>query len=192
MVTRRRVLAAVAAWAAVGVTVRTTGYEPLPEFRGVVLSLAEAHVLMASAEVLLPPDATANEVAQIPPRVDRFLVPLPASTQRDVHSLLALVEHGAPPLSGKLARFTHLPPSDREAILDSLARGSSTSRVVYRGLRDLIMLAYYQQPSTFQALGYGGPFQPPTYDPRGPGRVAWKTYDSLVAPPGALPRGAHR
>ena len=54
------------------------------------------------------------------------------------------------------------------------------------------MLGAYADPATWKAIGYEGPFVAASYDPRGPDRVAWPTYDALVAPSGALPRGVVR
>jgi D-cysteine desulfhydrase len=191
LVTRRRVLSAVLAAGTVGAIARVTGYNPIPGFHGEVLSLWEANVVLAAAEVLLPLDAAPAELAEVPQRADRFLVALSPSMQRDVHSLLAIVEHGPLGLRRRVARFTHLSRRDREGYLTYLAAGGGLLRAVYRGLRDLTMVAYYQQASTFRAIGYGGPLQPPSDGRRGAGRPSWPAYDRLVAAPGVLPKGAH-
>jgi D-cysteine desulfhydrase len=105
--------------------------------------------------------------------------------------MLTLVEHGTA-LGRHASRFTRLEPAEREPYLAVLeARGGILSQA-YRGLRDLCMLAFYQQPSTWQALGYEGPRMPLGYDPRGPERWRWAAYEMLAAPAGALPRGIVR
>jgi D-cysteine desulfhydrase len=188
---RRRVLRTFGAVAAVGLAARVTGYPALPGWHGEVLSTWEALVVAAAAEALLPPAATAAELASIPARVDRYLVGMPPPVRREVHALLAFVEHGTA-LARHVSRFTRLPVAAREAFLADLeARGGVTSQA-YRGLRDLCMLALYQQPSSWAALGYDGPRQPLDYDPRGPDRWPWPAYDAMVAPAGALPRGVVR
>jgi len=106
--------------------------------------------------------------------------------------MLALVEHGPLPLAGRRARFTLLSRADREAFLARLAARGGLRAQIYRGLRDLCMLGAYADPATWKAIGYEGPFVAASYDPRGPDRVAWPTYDALVAPEGALPRGVVR
>ena len=54
------------------------------------------------------------------------------------------------------------------------------------------MLALYQQPSSWDAIGYEGPKMPLDYDPRGRARWAWAAYDAMLAPDHALPRGMVR
>jgi D-cysteine desulfhydrase len=115
---------------------------------------------------------------------------MPSRTLREVGAMLLLIEHGTSPLGGRLRRFTSLDPASRGAYLAGLeARGGLLAQA-YRGLRDLVMVAYYQQPSAWKAIGYEGPRVPLDYDPRGPLRAEWPAYDALVAPRGAVPRGA--
>lgn len=168
------------------------GYPALPSFQGAVLSAREAHIIVAAAEALLPPEATAEQRAEIPARVDRYLMGMPERTLREVHAMLLLIEHGSTPLGGRLRRLTRLEPAEREAYLSGLeARGGLLAQA-YRGIRDLILLGYWQQPSTWPAIGYGGPQVPLDYDPRGPLRREFPTYDAMVAKRGALPRAVRR
>lgn len=188
-VTRRRVLVGLAAAAAVGVAIRTSGYADLPGFPGEVLSTWHAHVLIAAAEALLPTDTDPAQIAAIPGRIDRYLVGMPPKVKREAKAMLGLIEHGTTPLGGELHRFTRIPPAAREQFLVSLEAHGGLRSQAYRGLRDLVMLGYYQQPATWPAIHYEGPRVPLTYDPRGSERVAWPAYDALVAPAGALPKG---
>ncbi len=104
--------------------------------------------------------------------------------------MLALVEHGTTLIAHRLHRFTRLDAAERERFLDGLeARGGMYADAA-RGLRDLCMLALYQQPAAWAALGYDGPHVAPGYDPRGKERMLWAGYESLVAPAGELPRSA--
>ncbi|MFT3767084.1 MAG: pyridoxal-phosphate dependent enzyme [Minicystis sp.] len=189
LLTRRRVILGLAAVAAAGIVVRTSGYAALPGFPGEVLSTWQAHVLRAAAEALLPPDTGPDPIAAIPANVDRYLTGMPPKVKREAKAMLALIEHGTTLFGGKLPRFSRISAADREAYLNRLeARGGLYSQAS-RALRDLVMLGYYQQPSTWPALGYEGPRVPLGYDPRGPARVSWPSYDALVAPPGAVPKG---
>jgi D-cysteine desulfhydrase len=188
---RRRVLMVAGAAITGGVVLRVTGYPALPGWRGEVLAVWEAEVFTAAAEALLRPAASPGEIAQVAARVDRYLATMPVEVQREVHAMLGLVEHGTA-LGHHLARFTRLGVAEREAYLAGLGERGGLLAQVYAGLRDLVMLGFYQQPSTFAAIGYEGPRQPLTYDPRGPDRWQWPAYDSMVAPPGALPRAAAR
>ncbi len=187
---RRRVLGIAAGTliAGAGIGLRLTGYPPWTGWSGAVLTRWEAWVVTAAAEALLqsPGDPATAAVAE---RVDRFLTGMPSPVLQQVHAMLALVEHGTP-LGGRLPRFTRLGPAERVAFLDGLeARGGLLAQAAL-GLRDLCLLGYYGQPSSWSALGYEGPRVPLSYDPRGPGRTVWPAYESLVAPSGASPRAA--
>jgi D-cysteine desulfhydrase len=186
---RRRAMIAVGAAVTSAVALRLTGYPPLPGWRGEVLARWEAEVVTAAAEALLGSDATPQEIGEVAARVDRYLATMPVEVQREVHALIAVVEHGTP-LGLALSRFTELGRAAREAYLSGLAGKGGLLAQVYGGLRDLVMLGYYQQPATFAAIGYDGPRQPLTYDPRGPGRWRWPVYDAMAAPAGAMPRAA--
>jgi D-cysteine desulfhydrase len=186
-VPRRRVLAAVVAAGAVGVAARVTGYAPLA-WEGRVLFAWEALVLVAAAEAFLS-SLTSDERASLAARVDRYLLGMPPATLREVHGMFALIEHGTTPLGGRLRRFTNLPAAERVAFLDGLEARGGVLALASRSLRDLCMVGYYQQPSTWAEIGYAGPLVPLTYDPRGPERAPHPAYDALVAPPGATPRG---
>lgn len=186
---RRRVLLALGAVAlAAGVGVRVTGYPALPGWHGAVLARWEAHVFCAAAEALLPPAPVADAGGEIAARVDRYLVGMPSSVQRDIHGMLALVEHGTF-LGGRGARFTRLAPAERRLFLERFAARGGLLAQAYGGMRDLVYLAYYQQSSTWGAIGYDGPRVPLDYDPRGPDRLVSAVYDDLRAPAGSLPRG---
>lgn len=190
--TRRRFFLVSSTVVAGAVGLRVTGYATLPGFRGEVLALWEAHVIRAAAEALLTTAATPAQIAAIPTLVDRFLVALPAATRREVHELLALVEHGSAPLAGHVSRFTGLSVEARDACLAKLEAHGGLLEQAHRGLRDLCMLGLYQQPSTWAAIGYDGPRQTLDYNPQGPDRWMWASYDALVAPKQALPRGVVR
>ncbi|MCC6216423.1 MAG: pyridoxal-phosphate dependent enzyme [Polyangiaceae bacterium] len=183
---RRALVAAGAVAAAVAVGVRLTGYPPLPPGR--VLASWELHVVAAAAEALLPPAPAVVSWEKIARNVDAYLVGMPASLVRDVHALIAAVEHGTW-LAPAVRRFSELAAAEREAHLRRLEGLGGMGRLVARGVRDFCLLGYYQEPATWAALGYEGPLLGP--DPQPP-RPRAPRYAALVAPPGALPRGAAR
>ncbi len=153
---RRLVLAGgLASLGAIAVA-RVTGYPALPGWTGTVLAPWEAQVIAAAAEVLSGVGGVDGLV--VAANVDRFLVPMPFAMKAEVHQLMALVEHGTTPLGLQLQRFTRLAPDAREAFLLALnARGWLLAQA-FRGLRDLVMMGTYQDPRTWPALGYRGPW----------------------------------
>ena len=188
LVTRRTLLAFGAALVGGSVALRLTGYADLPDWNGTVLSAREAILLRAAADVLLTEDLGDGVLSEVPIRIDRYLVGMSTNTIRDVHGLLALIEHGTTLLGGGWSRFTELDREAREAFLASLQDRGGLLSQAYRGLRDLVMLGCYQQPATWESIGYEGPRVGLSYDPSGPARMAWPHYDALVAPEGALPK----
>jgi D-cysteine desulfhydrase len=181
---RRRVLLGLAAAAVVGVAVRTSGYAPYPGFPGAVLSSWHAHVLRAAAEALLP-DALPEQLDAVAARVDAYLAGMPPKVKREVQGMLALIEHGTTPLGRRLHRFTRTAPAEREAFLAGLEAQGGLLSQAYRGLRDLVMLGTYQQPSLWPSIGYAGPWVPEE-------RPRSAIYDALRAPEGALPKAVLR
>ncbi len=184
-ISRRRVLvggAAVAAAVIIGV--RTTGYPSIPP--GEVLSSWELHVLAAAAEALLPkgPGPSPLEVAR---NVDRYLIGMPTPILRDIHGLLGLLEQGTG-LGCQPRRFTKIDVASRLTFLDRLRRYPDPIRSAYRGIRDLTLLGHYQDPRTWDALGYNGPLVSTSgidgRPPQPPSR-----YDVYRAKPGAQPKG---
>lgn len=151
---RRSFLVATAAvLAGTGLTFRVIGTEPLRAWTGVALSAREARTVMAAAQVLVP-----RAFDHLALQVDAYIHYLPASAQREVHAMLAMVEHGAPLAAGSGRRFSDAEAEDRMlALTRLLARGGVAAQIV-RGLRDLCLLAYYAEPSAWPALGYDGPW----------------------------------
>lgn len=172
-----------------GIGVRITGYPPLNPWTGQVLAPWEAHILRCAAEALLPPDTDEQELNKIPAGIDAYLSKMPQNMLLEVHAMLALIEHGTTPLGLKLHRFSLLSPEEREAFLSSLANRGGLLAQAYCGIRDLCLLGHYQNPTTWKDLGYEGPRVALNYDPKGPERLIFPAYESLIAKPGELPRG---
>lgn len=191
---RRRVFVGGAVAAAGGLILgRSCGYEAPEGWAGEVLSVAEASVIVAAAEALLPdePCATMPEgpaAWEVAHNVDQYLVGMPAALRRDVHALLLAVEQ-LTPLGGQVARFTRLDAAKRVEALTTVAQ-TPVGRLIYRGLRDLVMLGFYQDQRTWEPLGYEGPIvgicMPGRWDV--PSRMS--RYSALIAPARELPPGA--
>jgi hypothetical protein len=178
-ITRRRLILGGLGAAALMTWFRVSGYPPLPGWQGVVLAPWEAHVIRAAAEALLTSSVPPGVVADIPIHVDRYLMGFPEPLLDQAHLLLAAVEHSTTPLGMRLSRFTNLQAADRERWLSDLSARGGVQGEIYRGIRDLVMLGCYQDPRTWEALGYGGPLV-------GRGRRLTH-YDALAAAPGAYP-----
>ncbi len=183
-VRRRRVLLGAAGAAGLTAIWRMTGYQAPAGFRGAVLADWEAQVLTAVGEAVLGKVASADQLAQIPSGVDRYLLTMPPGVQRELHLALGVLEQ-ATLMGGCVSRFSRLPVADRERLLAGLAAGGGLREQIYRAVRDLCMLGFYQQSSSWQALGYEGPLV-------GEERMRVPGYEQLKAKPGAVPRGASK
>ncbi len=159
---RRRLLVGLGAAAALG-GIRVSGYSTGD---GRVLKGWELELVAAAARVIVPPGPpSAVEVAA---NVDRYLVGMPPSLHLEVHGLMARLEQVG------LRRLTRLEdPTERLLRLKRLPLGS----LAWRGIRDLSLLGYWQDPRTWSRCGYDGPRLPSS--PR--------DYSELVAPAGARP-----
>lgn len=178
---RRRLLVGGAALlAAAGGVARVSGYRAFPAWKGALLQAWEAEVLRRAAEAILPPaPLSAETLDAIPARADRFLASLSERGRMEIHGLFVLIEHGTV-LNASAGRFSRLPVERR---LDYLALLSSNSLgfLAAKGLRDLVLLGYYQAPESWPEIGYEGPWVPASRPPD----PAW---EALRAPPGTLPR----
>ncbi len=179
--TRRRLLIAGAVTAGGLLTYRLTGYRDL-SWKGQVLSARQALILIAAAEALLPPIEGQPDLRSVALGVDRYALALPPAVRAELGQLFLLIEHGATPLLFGLERFTRMEPDERERFLSRLAGRGGLLAQAYRGLRDLCMLGYYQQPATWSGIGYDGPSVPAGALPMRP------PYTALVAAKGQLPR----
>ncbi|MCK6545001.1 pyridoxal-phosphate dependent enzyme [Myxococcota bacterium] len=172
--------------AAIVAASRLGGYPPLPSWQGRVLSAREAQIVSAAAEALVTARPGPGPV-EIAANVDRYLVSMPPEVQLQIHALLALVEHGTTPLGLWWSRLTSLDVAARASFLASLAARGGLLAQAARGLRDLVMLGFYQSPSTWPELGYDGPWG----EAAGP-ELAATPYERFRADAGALPRGTER
>ncbi len=170
---RRQLLLGLTALGAAGLVWRVSGYRGE---RGEVFTAWELAVLTAAAEALLPP--APGPYDRVAGNVDRFVRGMSPDLLRELHALILVVEHGTL-LAGEAHRFTALDVEARLGVVAALDRVPRVGPTIVRGLRDLVVLGYYQDPATWPALGYDGP-HPPT-----PLATA---YEALRAPPGHRPR----
>lgn len=191
-ISRRAFLWVGAGAAAAGLFTWRLGFYPTASWDGEVLAEWEAHVVAAAAEAIIP-----DEPGVLPPygpapmelarNVDRFLVSMPSDTITEIHGMFGLIEHGTL-LGGSAARFTRLDAHRRRVFLAALRDRGEMIGQAARGIRDLVMVGWYQHPGTWRQMGYGGPMV--AVDQLDP---AWRVkgrYSDLVAEPGARPRGA--
>lgn len=183
--TRRRLLGATAVGAtAAFMAHRLTGYTEITGWTGQELSAREAQVVAAAAEVLVPLAPSGPSGVEVAANVDRFVATMRPEAQREVHLLFNVIEH-LTPLGLFASRFTRLEPAEREAFLSGLqARGGQLAQA-YRGIRDLCVMGYWQDPRTWDALSYLGPTR--AEDDGTPSAA-----EALRAPKGTLPKGATR
>ncbi|MGI8517851.1 MAG: hypothetical protein ACR2ME_05855 [Acidimicrobiia bacterium] len=52
------------------------------------------------------------------------------------------------------ARFSRLPPHAARRLIEGLSNGSSLVRRLFRSVRDLVVVAYFDQPAVKNRLGY--------------------------------------
>ncbi|MBI4818968.1 MAG: pyridoxal-phosphate dependent enzyme [Deltaproteobacteria bacterium] len=150
--TRRNLLLTAAGMAGVA-TFRTLRVpsEAQP-FSGQLLNQREAHLLRCAAEVIVP-KGPRTYVAE---NIDRFLIGQPPRMLREVRALFMIVDQ-IPPFGG-LTRFSMKSLEQRAAALDRASRASGPIGLLYRGVRDLVMLGVYQDPTSWPAMGYPGPW----------------------------------
>lgn len=98
-------------------------------------------------------------------------------TRQELRQLLMLFENALPNfLFGfRTSPFTQLSPTEQEQVLTEWRDSKLTiRRTGYSALRGIIMAAYYGNPMTWSAVGYGGP-------PKGihdPNAAVWKGGDA--------------
>ncbi len=184
MLTRRRLLLGSVGLAVAGMWLRFGGYPALPGWQGKVLASWEAQVVEASAEALMAPHGDPEVVRGVAANVERYLTTFSEPLLDEVHLLIAAVEHGATPTGIRFTRLTRLSLEDRIRWFDEMGAYGGLRGEIYQGIRGLVMLGYYQEPASWEALGYEGPMVGSTRRPT--------PYDALAAPKGTLPLGLRR
>lgn len=159
---------------------RLTGYEDLPDWNGATLSKTEAQILIAACDVILPTGLDSETYFQVAVNVDTYVNTFSESAVNDIHLLFAVVEH-ITPISLHLSRFTKLDTKGKNDYLNTLDRIGWQLRQVYKGIRDLCLLGYYQQDTAWGKLKYGGPIVKLN-------RKIKLSYAKLIAKAGTMPK----
>ena len=179
---RGMILGGASAVLVAGGILRFTGYPEFDGWRGRVFTSWDAFVILAAAEAVLERRLGDEQAHRLLHAIDRYVGTLPERAREEAEMLVPALEHTTF-LALHVRRFSALTP---EARLDALRRLRSlggTPAQMSRGIRDLVMLGHYQDPATWEALGYEGPLVP-----RGP-RNTTPRYAALQAPAGQRPRG---
>ncbi len=100
-----------------------------------------------------------DEAVDVAAEVDRQVVGLSPSLQRDIHWILRIFEHGTHLFDLKGKRFTRLSRADQEQYLKGWMESSlGARRIIFRALKLLAALGYYGLAETWSAIGYDGPW----------------------------------
>ena len=126
-----------------------------------VLSLGQATTLAAVAEAVVPTQAGFPTVAEarVVQRMDEELWLSDTSIQDDMGAALTVLEW-LPLGYGYISRFSKLELPQRRAVLTRAMESSvETLRAVGTNLKLVSHFMYFGHASTWQAIGYDGPFQ---------------------------------
>jgi len=100
-----------------------------------------------------------DEAVDVAAEVDRQVVALSTSLQRDIHWMLRIFEHGTHLFDLKGKRFTRLAREDQQHYLEGWMESSlGARRIIFRALKLLAALGYYGVPESWGAIGYDGPW----------------------------------
>lgn len=163
---------------------RATGYPQLTDWKGKILSPREAWIFIAACEIVLPESTDAAIHRKTVENIDSYLSTLPEETVGQIHLMLNVVEH-LTLANGNLKRFTRLDAVDKAAYLEFFRSKNGMLRLVFRGLRDLCLLGYYQMNESWRHIGYDGPLV-------GNDRLPLEKYERMRAEPNKKPATATR
>jgi len=166
LILSRRALLRGAALAAGFVTVSRLRLPPAAaEIQGApltVLSATEAATMAAIAERMVfsgAPDLPRFRDTPGLATIERALLQVDADVRSQVRWLLWGFEWGPPVFAYSLTTFTRMPAAEQDDYLRGWAGSSSQLRLLaFRALKNLSMLGYYAQPSTWAAIHYDGPW----------------------------------
>jgi hypothetical protein len=127
-----------------------------------VFSPAQFAVLDAVARRMVRPRPgwpTVDEVG-VARAADRIAARVEPSAQKELRQLLGLFENGLAGFlfGGRTRPFTRLDGAEQDTVLAEWRDSRvSVRRTGYAALRTLVLAGYYQSPSIWPAVGYGGP-----------------------------------
>ncbi|MBI6546950.1 MAG: gluconate 2-dehydrogenase subunit 3 family protein [Cyanobacteria bacterium NC_groundwater_1444_Ag_S-0.65um_54_12] len=124
------------------------------------LATTELLTLERVIERIVPGNSTApsGNALGVAKAFANLLPSLDTRLQEQFHQLLAIFE-GVPLLAGSLTPFTEQSPSGADNYLRCWEQGwLDLQRQGFQGLRRLAVGIYYADPSSWQAIGYPGPW----------------------------------
>lgn len=93
--------------------------------------------------------------------IDWTLTHVDEAVQTQLQWLLTLFQFGPPIFDGRLSTFTSLSPEDKDDYIRGWANSRfETRRLAFRALKNLSMLGYYADDSTWRGIHYDGPWAP--------------------------------
>jgi hypothetical protein len=135
---------------------------PKPEADLLVFNAMEYAILNAAAARLLGvpakvgPDASQVDVAA---NIDRLVSTWDAEAQRQLRTMLRLFEHGTYLFDLQRKRFTRLSGEQQDLYLRGWMNSTlGIRRAVFRAIKALVALGFYQDPRVWRRLGYDGPW----------------------------------
>lgn len=127
-----------------------------------VFSPDEFSILSAISDRLFPenPPFVSGSSAGVPILVDELMSTMPPLVVNEFKQGLALLENALTGLifGATLTPFSQCSPMKQDQILEEWRTSSlKFRRMVFRGISAICAGAYYGKPSSFSAIGYGGP-----------------------------------
>jgi hypothetical protein len=93
--------------------------------------------------------------------IDAALLQLPAATVKPLPWVLRLFEYAPPIFAGRLSTFTGLDDEAKDSYLAGWAESRfEIRRLAFDAVKNLSMLGYYSQDSTWKGIHYDGPWIP--------------------------------
>jgi len=157
-------------------TVRRGATVALPADGLLVFTPAQFAVLDAVARRMVRPRAGWPSVDQVgvARAADRIAARVEPSAQKELQQLLGLFDNGLAGflLDGRSRPFTRMDGPEQDAVLAEWRDSRiAVRRTGYATLRTLVLAGYYQSPSIWPAVGYGGP---PRIFEDGPSLPEWR------------------
>lgn len=129
-----------------------------------VFSPKEAEILTAivermvdSGDPVMPAVRDTHAIATI----DRTLAGVDEDVVSQLRWLLSIFQYAPPLLELRMTTFTGMSPADQDDYLRGWASSRfETRRLAFRALKNLSMLGYYTQDSTWRGIHYDGPWVP--------------------------------
>jgi len=128
------------------------------------LSATDARILGAIADrITFTVDPSMPRFADTPglTTIDTALLQLPRDTVTQLHYALLLFEYGPPLFAWRLSIFTNLSDEAKDRYLEGWEQSDSDlRRLAFRAVKNLALLGYYAQDSTWPGIHYQGPWVP--------------------------------